>query len=134
MYDRPDIIELLTAAREHVEGQLVPLAKATNHKLYFQTLVAVNVLRIVERELLLRDDHLRAAWQGLDALQGAQPLPEDPRQLADALKTRTAALCEAIRSGAHDDDRALYAYLVQTTEAQLEVANPKYLATLRAEG
>lgn len=134
MYDRPSVFELLTAAREHFEGQIVPLAKATNHKLYFQTLVAINVLKIVERELAHAPDHTRAEWQRLNAILGVQPMPEDDRALQEALATRNAALCQAIRAGEHDENDALFAHLTATTLSQLEVANPKYLAMLKSEG
>ncbi len=133
MYDRPSAFELIEAARLHLEQQVLPVAKAANHKLYFQTLVAVNVMKIVERELTLSSTHGRAEWSRLNMLLGEQPLPPDSEALQLALKDRNAQLCAAIRAGAYDDNRALFSHLKATTIEQLEVANPKLLATLAAE-
>src|SRR5690242_14430603 len=49
MNDRPTAAELVFAVREHLEGELIPTL--ADPRLRFQTLVAANVLRIVEREL-----------------------------------------------------------------------------------
>lgn len=134
MNDRPTISELLIAARQHFEAQVIPLTKQTNAKLYFQTLVAVNVLRIVERELALGAGHARAEWQRLNALLGEQPAPASDTALYQALAERNAALCADIRAGAHDDaSPALFAHLKACASEQLAIANPKYLATLAHE-
>jgi hypothetical protein len=133
MYDRPTAAELIEAARQHIENAVIPVAKATNHKLYFQTLVAINVMRIVERELALRGGHLRAEWSRLNMLLGGVPLPESSETLEAALSERNQQLCAAIRAGKYDADAALFEHLKATTLEQLEVANPKYFATLQAE-
>jgi hypothetical protein len=134
MNDRPNISELLIAARQHIESQLVPLSKQTNPKLYFQTLVAVNVLRIVERELALGAGHARAEWQRLNELMSEQPLPASDADLYQALAERNAALCTQIRAGAHDAaSPALFAHLKACAIEQLAIANPKYLAALAQE-
>lgn len=133
MYDRPTAAELIEAARMHLEEQVIPVAKAANHKLYFQTLVAINVMRIVERELALSSGHLRAEWSRLNMLLGDQPLPPDSEALQTGIAERSAQLCAAIRAGEYDDNRALFSHLKATTIEQLEVANPKFLAALAAE-
>lgn len=133
MYDRPAANELIQAARHHFETGILPLTRETHHKLYFQTLVAINVLKIVERELAHSSAHFRAEWSRLNMIQGNMPLPEStPEQLA-ALEKRNADLCTAIRRGDHDTDSAVFEHLRQCAIEQLEVANPKYLAMLRAE-
>lgn len=134
MYDRPTAAELIEAARQHLESALVPVVRG-DPKLYFQTLVAVNVLRIVERELALAEPHLLAEWESLNALDGTdQPAPPRQSALMDALAERNRALCERIRQGAHDgDDGALFAHVVRVTQAQLTVANPRFLQTLAQE-
>lgn len=133
MYDRPTAQELLEAARQHIESALLPLAKSQSHKLYFQTLVALNVMKIVERETALRSAHLHAEWSRLNLLGDPQPLPESDEALEQALQTRNQALCAAIRAGDHDTDTALFEHLKATAREQLAVANPKFLQMLAAE-
>jgi hypothetical protein len=133
MYDRPTAAELIEAARLHLEQQVIPVAKAAHHKLYFQTLVAINVMKIVERELALSSGHRRAEWSRLNMLLGEQPQPNDIATFDAALADRNAQLCTAIRAGAYDDNRAVFSHLKATTSEQLEVANPKFLATLASE-
>lgn len=134
MYDRPTAGELIDAVRIHLEQAVLPLAKATNHKLYFQTLVAVNVLRIVERELNMADDHSRAEWARLNALDGTDAVaPAEARALAAALAERNAALCAAIRRGDHDGDARVFQHAMTNAIEALQVANPKFLASLAEE-
>lgn len=131
MNDRPTLTELLDAVRQHLEREIVPMTKATNHRLYFQTLVAVNVLKIAERELAHSAQHQRQEWERLNHLLGeTSPLPEATEAREIALSTRNHHLCEAIRRGEYDTSAELFAHLVQTTQEQLLIANPKYLASL----
>ena len=134
MYDRPSATELIEAARQHLEMNVIPAVKDINHKIYFQTLVAINVLRIVEREMALSRAHDRAAWERLDALLGESETPDSRESWAEALAQRNAELCAAIRAGKHDTDASLFEHLMMTTYEQLEVANPKYLQALAMEG
>jgi hypothetical protein len=127
MYDRPTLTELITAVRQHLENEVIPATKALNHKLYFQTLVAVNVLRIAERELILAEPHLQAEWKRLNALLGEQPLPNEPTARRAALAERNRALCAAIRAGHYDSSQDLLRHLKACAAEQLEVANPKWL-------
>lgn len=133
MYDRPTAAELLQAARQHLEAQVLPVARQTNFKLYFQTLVANNVLKIVEREVTLRETHLRAEWARLNMLLASDPLPQTLEALDSRLAQRNATLCHDIRAGEWDDSRAMLEHLRATATEQLEVANPKFLKTLAAE-
>jgi hypothetical protein len=133
MYDRPTASELLDAARMHLEQQVIPAVRA-DPKLYFQTLVAINVLKIVGREIALGDSHAAAEWAGLNMLEGkAIELPTPLSTLNTALASRNQALCAAIRAGDYDEPQkkaALFSHLMMTTAAQLEVANPKFLQTV----
>ena len=52
MIDRPTLAELIDAARMHMETNVIPAVRE-DRKLYFRTLVAINVLKIAERELEL---------------------------------------------------------------------------------
>lgn len=130
MYDRPSAQALVEAARQHLENRVIAAVKG-DPKLYFETLVAVNVLRIVERELAFAPDQRQIEAASLSALTGA-PVADDPA----ALEAANQALAAAIRSGAYDArdaDTALRAHLLAVTRLQLEVANPKFLAALDAE-
>lgn len=134
MYDRPTVAELIEAAREHMEAQLIPLTRATDRKLYFQTLVAANVLKIAQREIDLSEAHAAEQWARLNLVLGEdKPLPPTPSAVREALSARNAQLTDAIESGKMDDNADLFDHLIQTAIEQLTVANPKYLATLAAE-
>ncbi|GEM_PF-581508 len=147
MYDRPTLGELIDAARMHVETHIVPVLKAEPSlgRLYFQTLVAVNVLRIAEREIGLRGLHLGAQWSRLNALHEVMgdppvPLPANTGEAEAALSDRVRGLCERIRAGAFDVNgeqvaarSALFDHLLATTREALQVANPKFLETAERE-
>lgn len=136
MYDRPSARELLEAACLHLEQQVVPAIKA-DRKLYFQTLVAINVLKIVGREMALKLGQVADLWEKLDALEGdVSPLPDDLSLYESELDKRLKNLCRAIQEGEYDgaeQRKALLDYLIYSTEAQLMVANPRFLQGLAAE-
>lgn len=125
MYDRPTMTELLEAARLHFENEIVPLARQTNFKLYFQTLVAINVLKIVEREYTIRPYHLRAEWTRINMFLEEQDMPAQDDDLEVAIQKRNEELCQGIRAGQYDDDYAMFQHLIARTNEQLEVANRK---------
>lgn len=133
MYDRPTMTEMLAAARLHFENEIVPVARKTNFKLYFQTLVAINVLKIVEREYNIRPFHLRAEWTRLNMVLHEEPMPAQDDDLEVGIQKRNQELCERIRAGEFDDDYPLFQHLIARTNEQLEVANPKFLQTVRLE-
>jgi hypothetical protein len=136
MYDRPHLNELIEAARLHLEQAIIPSVQGDG-RLYFQTLVAINVLKIAERELELGQVHAQAEWQGLNALApGPDPLPTDLSSLHTKLEERNEMLSKAIRRGEYDDKEQwekLFAHVKVTTIAQLEVANPRFLKALAVE-
>ncbi len=137
MYDRPTADELIDAALAHFEAQVIPAIRA-DRRLYFQTLVAVNVLKIVQREMQHARDHQQAEWLRLNALlNSSEPLPSDAHAAAAQLTQRTGDLCASIRRGDYDGggerQAALFAHLLAATVEQLAVANPRYLQTLAAE-
>jgi len=133
MYDRPYAHELLNAAGYHLETAVLPVIRVHNFKLYFQTLVAINVMKIVERELQLHSGHLHAQWSRLNMLMDSRALPARDAEAAAQLQARNEALCAAIRAGDFDDSKLLFEHLKATTIEQLEVANPKFLRQLAAE-
>lgn len=136
MTDRPTLSELIEAVQLHLETQVIPAIKA-EPKLYYQTLVAINVLKIAGRELRHGYEQVRAEWMRLNALTGVElPLPPDPVAAGAALAERDAWLCDAIRAGAFDEaDRraALLAHLLARAAGALEIANPRFLAILAEE-
>ncbi|MCC6612141.1 MAG: hypothetical protein IT320_01620 [Anaerolineae bacterium] len=136
MYDRPDLSELLDAVRMHLEDQIIPAVKP-DPRLYFHTLVAINLLKIAGRELVYRDAHLQAAWQRLNALEDTDKArPADAQEAMDALALRSDQLCAAIRHGDYDYEvkrAALFEHLLQSTREQLEVASPRHLQILQQE-
>src|SRR2546425_10081619 len=102
MNDRPTAAELLAAARQYLEGELIPTL--TEARLRFQTLVTANVLAIVERELHSEEEHLLREWQWLAELlelQGSAPQPLSA--LRQAVRDGNEQLCQQIRQGAFDE-------------------------------
>lgn len=136
MYDRPTINELIDAARMHLETAIIPAVRA-DRKLYFQTLVAINVLKIAGRELALAPQYAEAEWAGLNRLENRDaPAPANLADLQAAIHERNKLLCAAIRAGDYDGEARqspLLAHVIATTTAQLEVANPRLLQTMAAE-
>jgi len=132
MYNHPTAAELIAAARMQLEQHVIP--SIAEPRLRFQTLVAANVLAIVERELAAGAAHLAAAWQRAADLQGAtadQPVGETLRA---AVETQMQQLCADIRAGEYDDGprrRALLTHLRRTAEEELLVANPRFLERMQ---
>jgi hypothetical protein len=109
LHDIPDAAALVDAVREFVERDVMP---ATEGRVQFHARVAVNVLRMVERELLL----------------GPEQRVEHERGLTELGVASEAELAGAIRSGALDTRmNEVRAFVIDTVRAKLLVANPKYL-------
>jgi hypothetical protein len=138
MQDRPTAPELLAALREFLQNEILPAIG--DQRLRFRTLVASNVLSIVERELAHEEAFLRDEWARLVALDGilAEPaqLPCGLAELRDDVRARTAALCVAIRAGAADEGpwrAAVFAHVRRSVAEKLLVNNPKYLERVSDE-
>jgi hypothetical protein len=132
MFDHPTAAELIAAARMQLEQQVIP--SITEPRLRFQTLVAANVLAIVERELAAGAAHLAAAWRRAASLQGDAADQPACETLHAAVAAQTRRLCEDIRAGVYDDGprrRALLAHLRRTAEEELLVANPRFLERMQ---
>ncbi|MBI3942213.1 MAG: hypothetical protein HY326_04305 [Chloroflexi bacterium] len=136
MHDRPNAVELLEATRHHLETQVIPALR--DPRLRFQTLVAANVLSIVEREFVLESRQLRDKWQRLADLAG-RPVANSPswnEEYRAEIQAMSEDLCQRIRAGAYDGGparSALFDHLLQSAEEKLIVANPRFLARLRGE-
>ena len=136
MYDHPTAAELIAAARLQIERNILPAL--AEPRLRFQTLVAANVLAIVERELASGEAQLAVAWQRLAELLGddATTRPPAGAELRAAVAAQNLALSNAIRAGAFDagpQRQALFTHLRRAAEAELVVANPRYLERVRIE-
>lgn len=109
-HDDPTVAELVESVREWIERDVMP---ATEGRLSFHARVAANVLKIVERELAVADDHEARHWARLESLGVADD----------------AALATAIRSGELDDrlDQVRDAVRESVID-KLSVANPSYMA------
>jgi hypothetical protein len=98
MGDRPTALELIEAVSEFLSGEVLPAA--TDHRLKFRTLVALNALAIATRELQASDTVLLG--------------PEE-----------VAALARRIRAGDVPDDAL--PLLTQHVAEKLRISNPAYL-------
>src|SRR5215216_5731004 len=101
MYDHPTAAELIAAARMQLEQQIIP--GIAEPRLRFQTLVAANVLAIVERELAAGDTHLAAAWRRAGSLLGDAAEQPAGEALRAAVAMQARRLCEDIRAGVYDE-------------------------------
>lgn len=130
MADRPTVLELLEAVREFLERDVVPAL--SDPRLRYHALIAVNVLRIAEREVPGHDARLRAELAALEDLLGRRPetAPGDPARLADRVEQAARDLCERIRRGEADQgawrDRVL-AHVRAAVEERLRINNPRAL-------
>jgi len=135
MQDRPTAIELIAAARQHLETEVLPSLQDPGVR--FRTRVAANVLAIVERELTLAPANLVEELARLSALLEAETLtPASGADLVDSVERETRRLRERVRAGDYDEGprrQALLDHLKQTAIEKLRIANPKYLARVRAE-
>ncbi len=116
MQDRPTATELLEAASAELDDSLVPRLTGVDR---YRLKVAVNIMRIVAREIAAAD----------------RP-SEELRRLSDLLghsgelASLNAELCSAIRSGALDSRwPEVMAHMLESGRERLLVANPKYLDT-----
>jgi hypothetical protein len=134
MNDRPTAAELIDAVRHYLEAELLPVL--TDARQRFQALVAANVLAIAGRELAGEEGQLREEWGLLAGLLGAGgPRPEGLTALRQAVRQANARLCERIRAGDFDgpaDFRRVSGKVRELVVRKLEVANPRYLASVGA--
>jgi hypothetical protein len=122
MYDRPTLIELVTAVRDFVEQQAMPKLEGRDA---FHARVAVNALGIVARQLELAPEAEAAELARLRALLGHD----------GELAAQNRELCARIRDGSLGlDTPGLAEHLRATTLAKLAVDQPRYSGYLRALG
>jgi hypothetical protein len=130
MNDRPTAPELVTAARDFLEKELLPTV--VDPRLRFQALVTAHVLSIVARELVSDEEHLLWEWEWLgELLDSTDPAPPRLAALRQGVYQANKRLCHRIQQGDFDDGPLMLALLKQlrrTVDRKLEVANPRYLS------
>lgn len=118
--DRPTVPELVEAVREFLESEVQPSLEGS---VAFHTRVAVNVLKIVERELA---DGPKLAAEEKARLVSLLGHDDDLDILAEELIT-------AIRGGRMGvDTPGLVEHLRSTVMAKLAIDNPRYKSYQRA--
>lgn len=132
MQDRPTTVELLEAVREFLERDVLP--SLTVHGVRYRMLIALNVLRILEREVPGREARLRAELAALADLldRPREAPPADPLLLEARVQEANRELCERIRTGAADAGpwRArVLAHVGAMIEEKLGINDPQRLAT-----
>lgn len=128
MQDRPTAGELLDAAREFLETEIMP--ELTGRK-QFHVRVTVNVLKMLGREWAHEEDAVCFEWARLQSLLDRDdPAPATYAQTRDEVKEMNAELSRRIRAGEFDDrfNEALSVLRVNV-EDKLRIANPAWIAT-----
>lgn len=124
MQDRPTTRELVEAARELFERELLPTI--TDPRLRFRTLVALNALGIAEREMFAGDVFVDEELRALRALLATPeaPFPESrAAKEAEAWSLRKA-LSAAIREGTAPAGTS--AFLRSSVAWKLSVCSPRF--------
>jgi hypothetical protein len=128
MQDRPTSVELLEAAADFVESELVPAVQGARQ---FQARVVANVMRVVAREIKLEDPLVRSEVKALAHLLGHDaPHLHSLDDLTAAAVSMGEELTTKIRAGEADDGdwrREVLAIVRQSVEDKLRIANPRYL-------
>ena len=125
MQDRPTAQELLRAAQDFCEKDLIPQLSG---RVRFHARVLQNVLSILEREWEHEEDAVRAEWERLRALLDENAaVPESLRATAAQVREWNARLSDAVRSGSFDDrfDEVIEA-LSATVDEKLRIASPRW--------
>lgn len=136
MTDRPQLEQLIEAVRLHLENNVIPAIRA-EPKLYFQTLVAANVLKIAQREVLSGQALMESDWAQLNGLLGENDaMPSDHQTAREQLTARQRALIADIRAGKYDESSSstrLANYVQLQVKDQLILNAPALAERLRAE-
>ncbi len=124
MQPRPDAPELAAAIREFLETEIIPTL--TDPRLKFRTLVAMNALGMLEREVQLEEGFLRDELSGLAGLLNVNAVAPDSleglRKVVLELNTRLAS---QIRTG--DVPAGALETVKRAAVHKLRVSSPGYL-------
>lgn len=120
MQDRPNAEELLHTLGDFIEHELRP---ALEGPLKYRSLVALNLCRIVERELRDGEDQLERQRRRLETLLGTQA-PEG--RLATQVQALNDELGKRLRSGKVSPAFEAQAWqaLMETTREKLAIIKP----------
>ena len=137
MQDRPNAVELVGAVKHFLECEMLPMLE--DQRARFRTLVAVNALAIVQRELSAGLAPVELELERLHALLHAQPGYRDKIALSgdkeyDVRKLRLL-LARLIRVGAADGGpwrKTVIASTLASVEAKVCISNPKFIETRNA--
>lgn len=127
MQDRPTAIELLKAAQEFCERDLLPNLEG---RVRFHARVLLNVLGILERELQGEEEALRNEWSRLrDLIGSTDEIPPTFDGMKDKVASWNRELSAKVRSGEMDErwDETVEA-VYETVVEKLAIANPRYSA------
>ncbi len=128
MQDRPTSVELLEAAADFVDREIVPAIEGARQ---FQARVVANLMRIVAREIQMEDPAVRSEVKALARLLGRDaPHLHSLDDLRNASRALGEELSARIRAGEDDNPvrRAeMLAVVRQSVEDKLAIANPRYL-------
>jgi len=124
MQDRPTASELTEAVREFLKNSIFP--ELQDQRTRFRTLVAMNALGILERELMQEEPLLRVEHERLARLLDKErATPGSLEELEKQVTELNRGLAERIRSG--EVPEGTFGLLKQTVEDKLKVASPRYL-------
>jgi hypothetical protein len=127
MQDRPTAIELLRAAQEFCERDLLPNLEG---RVRFHARVLQNVLGILEREWEQEEEAVRAEWERLRTLLGERSdRPASFGRLREEVAEWNQRLSAQIRGGELDDRwNDVVEAVSETVVAKLRIANPRHSA------
>jgi len=124
MQDRPDAPELAQAVREFLETEI--LSTVADPRLRFRTLVAINGIGILERELAFGPTYVHQEVESLMLLLGREdPIPDDHAEVRSRARTLNRELALRIRAG--NPPEGTLAHLKRTVADKLRIASPRYL-------
>ena len=120
MQDRPNAEELLHTLGDFIEYELRPTLEGP---LKYRSLVALNLCRIVEREMRDGEDHLERQRRRLETLLGEQ-VPEG--RLQEQVRVLNDKLSQRLRSGDVSEAFEAQAWqaLMETTREKLAIIKP----------
>ncbi len=126
MQDRPTTRELVEAARELFERELLPTI--ADPRLRFRTLVALNALGMAEREMFAGDVFVDEELKGLRALLGVAegPLPESRAAKESEAWAHRKTLATSLREGKAPEGTG--PFLRSSVGYKLSISNPRFVA------
>lgn len=124
MQDRPTAIELAESVREFLKAEILPSVE--DPRLKFRTLVAMNALGILGRELTQEETILHSERGRLVRLLGREPeMPGSLEDLKEQVTGMNRELVDLIRDG--NPPPGTLDSLKETAKEKLAVASPRYL-------